>query len=148
MLLVIIDESNIGRRRDQHIDRWQLDRLRIAINDMRIGSAPQRREFGDAFERVERVAPQEADCIGCRRADAIVLVTVVRFGLRLARKIEIEMRRQPRGPGGARQDDLQDVLVFILLDRVAKQQQGAQRVGMIPGAQVHALSRDRLVLAE
>ena len=99
---------------------------------------PHARELLDACERVERVAAQEADRRLDRPARPLVLVAPVLAGLRLARRLEVEVRRAARRPRRARQHDAQHVAVLVLADQLAECKQLAERLGRIPALDVAA----------
>ena len=62
-----------------------------------------------------------------RPALALVLVAPVRLTLRNAREVEVEVRREPRRPRGAGEDDPQDVRVLVVADDRAPEEKLGRR---------------------
>src|SRR6266542_1552417 len=77
----------------------------------------------DPRQCVERVAAQEADRRFDGTAEAAMLMAPVLAGLRLTRRLEVEMRSAARGASGTRQDDPQNVPMLVLADHVAEGEQ-------------------------
>ena len=98
MLFVVVDQPRIGRRR-QHavVPLRQLLRPDIAVDHGR-GSCVRThaRERLQPGKRVERVPTEELRGRLHRTALAAMLVAPVRADLRLARKVQIEVRRPAR----------------------------------------------------
>src|SRR5579862_6925942 len=63
-----------------------------------------------------------------------MLMAPVRFALRCAREVEVEMRRQSRRPGSAREDHAQDVCVLELVDERAEGEKLARGTRREPDA--------------
>ena len=113
VLLVVVDQPRVGRRRDDAVERpAQVELARVAVEDLR---DPVRRAYvrerRDPLERVERVAQQEAARGFHRPAGSAVLEAPVLVELRLAREVEVEVRRPPRRAGRAREHDPEHVRV-------------------------------------
>jgi hypothetical protein len=97
MLLVIVDEPRIRRRREHAVVSPDvLNLARVVVNDG--GPAAVRsdtRELLDPRERVERVPPKECSRRLHRPADALVLVAPVLADLWRTRRLEVEVRGAP-----------------------------------------------------
>ena len=96
-------------------------------------------ELLDARERVERVAAQESNGGLDGLARALVLVAPVLAGLRLTRRLEVEMRCPPCGACGARENHAQHVGVLVLGGQVAEREELGRRARCIPALQVRLL---------
>ena len=111
VLPVVVDQPRVRRRGDDAVVRpAEVELARVAVEDR--ATRPARahaRERLDPVERVERVAEEEPTRRLDRLAFAAVLVAPVRLELRLAREVEVEMRRPPRRAGSPRQDDPEHV---------------------------------------
>ena len=83
-----------------------------------LGARAARRELLEPRQRVEQVAREElAAPARTGAAHAPVLVAPVLAALRRARKVEVEVGRQPRRAGGARKHDAQHVCVRVALEQ-------------------------------
>src|SRR5690349_14023541 len=104
---------------------------------MRVGlCTAEARELLDPRDRVERVALQELASRLDGPAAAAVLVAPVRLELRSLRKIEIEVRRPAGRTRRAGEDDPEDVLVLVLADERAPEEQLGRRLGSEPAADI------------
>jgi hypothetical protein len=133
VLLVVVDQPRIRRRGDDPVETGaEVELPRVAVQHARRAPArPHARELSNPLQRVERVPAQEASSLAHRPARPLVLVAPVLRALRGAREVEIEVRRAPRGPGRARQDDSQDIRVLVVVDKPAEEEQlggGPRRV--------------------
>ena len=140
MLLVVVDQARVGRRRDDPVERaGQVEVAGIAVQHL--GLAPARahaRELSDPRERVERVAAQEVLGALDRAADLLVLVAPVLADLRLAREVEVEVRRPACRASRPREHDAQDVGVLVLVDEGAEERElccgaGGEPLGEVAG---------------
>src|SRR4051794_27517735 len=105
MLLVVVDQARVRRRGDDAVEGLAvLNYARVVVQDARgrLVVADDVEEL-DATQRVERVAPQECRSRLHRPAHALVLVAPVLARLRLARRLEVEMRGATRRPCGTRE---------------------------------------------
>src|SRR5260221_1483791 len=95
VLLVIVDEPRIRRRSEHRVERpTELRLAGIAVDDSRPAlEVPHLGELLDPRERVARVPAEEADGGLHGTARAAVLVAPVLPPLRLARRLEVEVRR-------------------------------------------------------
>src|SRR5581483_12209036 len=103
VLLVVVDQARVRRRGDDGVERpIELQPAGVAVAEA--SSVCTRAGAGerlDPRQRVEGVAPDEVIRSLDRPALALVLVAPVRLALRRAGEVEVEVRRQPRGPRGA-----------------------------------------------
>ena len=127
--------SNVSAYSTSHASPWRTRASRV--------SSRTRRERLDARERVERVAAEEAGRGLDRTAGPPVLVAPVLAHLRLARRLEVEVRGAPRRPGGAREHDAEQVLVLVLADQLAEGEQLRRRLRLVPAADVRRRARAR-----
>ena len=97
-------------------------------------------ELHDPRHRVEPVTAQELRRRLDRTACPLVLVAPVLPELRLAREVEVEVRRPPRRAGRAREDDAQDVRVLVLGDERPEAQQVVARRRCVPRVDVRRRS--------
>ena len=67
-----------------------------------------------------------------------MLVAPVLARLRLARRLEVEVRSSARRARGAGEDDAQDVAVLVLVDEIPEREQLRDRVRRVPLAHVRA----------
>ena len=138
MLLVVVDQARVRRRGDDAVVRaFEVDRAGVAVQhpgDAAVG--PHRRERLDPLERVERVAQEEPAGRFDRLALAAVLEAPVGLELRLARELEVEVRRPPRRAGRAGEHDAQHISRADLLDERPEVQQLLCRSRREPGAHV------------
>ena len=122
MLLVVVDEPGIRRRREDRVEgASEHDLGRVAVDDL--GGVPPSTHALEGLqpvERVDEVAAQELVCLLHGRAGAAVLVAPVGLALRRAREVEVEVRGQPRRSCGPREHDAKDVGVLVVLEERAK----------------------------
>ena len=107
----------------------------------RVRRAPHALERLDPLERVDEVPVEELRRLLHGRALAAVLVAPVRLALGRAREVEVEVRRQPRRPGRAREHDAKDVGVLVLVDERAEVEELGRRLRREPLSDVPARSR-------
>ena len=138
MLLVVVDQPRIRRRRDDSVeDAAEFDLARVTVDGMRVTMlCAHLRERLDPRQRVERVAPQEGLRLLDWTAFALVLVAPVRLDLRHARHIQIEVRRPSRRARGTSQDHVQHVAMLVLGGELAERQQLPRGPRREPLAQV------------
>src|SRR6476620_4419405 len=100
MLLVIVDQARVrGRGEHAVVASRQLFLTHVAVDDR--GDAAARtdtRELLQPRQGVERVPPQELRSRFDGTTFTTMLVTPIGVDLRLARKLEIEVRRATRRP--------------------------------------------------
>ena len=138
VLTVVLDQARIRRRRDDAVVRpLEIDRARVAVQHPREPPVGTHGGEGlDPVERVERVAEEEAAGRLDGLALAPVLVAPVGLETRLAREVEVEVRRPAGRAGGAGKHDAEDVGGAHLVDERAVVEQllgGGRRV---PGSDV------------
>ena len=90
----------------------------------------------DPIEGIEGVAQQEPPRCVDGAALATVLEAPVRLELRLPRELEVEVRRPARRPGGASQDDAEDIGRSDLIDQPAEVEKLLRRRRGVPAAHV------------
>ena len=138
MLLVVVDQPRIRRRRDDAVVRaFEIDHAGVAVQHPGDEAVRARgRERLDPLERVERVAQQEP----AGRLDGLALAPVleapVGLELGLARELEVEVRGAAGGAGRAGQHDPQHIGRADLLDERPEVQQLLCSSRREPGAHV------------
>ena len=143
MLLVVVDQPRVRRRRDDAVERAaELELADVSVEHDRLAPArAHARELTDPLEGVERVAAQEVLGSFDRAAELAVLVAPVLATLRLAREVEVVVRRPPRRAGRAREHDSQDVAMLVLVDERAVEQELGRRPRRVPGVEVGIRAR-------
>ena len=117
MLLVVVDQARIRRRGDDAVTAGQLDVARVAMQHL--SGTPARaepRELLDPRHGVQAVAAEELRRRLHRPARALVLVAPVFADLRLAREVEVEMRRAPGRTRRPRKHDPEHVRMLVVGD--------------------------------
>ncbi len=110
MLLVVVDQPGVRRRRDdacRAISEVNLARIGVHHRNPSVGL--ESGKSSQTADRVERVPPQKLHRLIDRPAGSLVLVTVVLTASRQSRKIEIEVSRLSSGPSRPRQDDAPNI---------------------------------------
>ena len=125
VLLVVVDQPRVRRRRDNRVERARdVELARVAVDDGRVDVLCSRRgERLDPVERVEGVAQQEAPRLLDRLAGASVLVAPVGLELRLSRKVEVEMGRAACRASRPREHDPQHIRRRDLIDERPEMEQ-------------------------
>ena len=125
MLLVVVDQAGVRRRSDDAVVRPpELELTRVAMeHDRRPLRIAHVREVLDPRCGVEQVAGQELVRALDRPAHPAMLVAPVLARLRRARKVEVEVGRQPSRARRASEHDPQHVLARVLRDQRAEVEQ-------------------------
>src|SRR6476661_7900380 len=111
MLLVIVDQARVRRRREHAVvASRQLLLTHVTVDDRGDAAAgTDTREVLQPGQGVERVPPQELRGGLDRTAFPTMLVTPIRLELGLARKLKIEVGRATRRSCRTREDDAKHV---------------------------------------
>jgi hypothetical protein len=136
VLLVVVDQAGIRRRGDDAVEAASV--VELAGVAVQHGRGPiavaHARELLDPSNGVEPVALEEVRSALDRAALPLVLVAPVRITLGDAREVEVEVRRQPRRPSGAREHHAQHVRVLVAVDEPAEREQVAGGLRRVPAA--------------
>src|ERR671919_1216374 len=110
VLLVVVDQPRVGRRRDDQVDgTGRIRRARIGVEHRRIRARADVGVLVHALDGVAHVAAQELVRLPDRAAGAAVLVAEVLPAHRLGGEVEVVVAGEPRGAGGAGEHDAPEV---------------------------------------
>ena len=142
VLLVVVDEARIGRRREDEIDGpGRIDLARVALDDRDRVVGAQVAELLHPLRRVAGVAAEELPRLADGTADAPVLVAEVLAPHWLAREVQVVMTRQSRRARGTREHDAPEIRIGGVLDLRAERRQLGERLRREPALQVAGAPR-------
>jgi hypothetical protein len=137
VLLVVVDETRIGRRGQHEVDRRRrIHEPRIAVQYVDGLRRARLRELLHPLHRVTHVAPEKLLRLPHRPAHAPVLVAEVLAVHRLRREVEIVVPRKARRTGRAREDDLPELRVGGAFDPLAEGHELSERARRIPAPEI------------
>src|SRR6478672_4102923 len=138
MLLVIVDQSRIRRRREDSVEPpRQRFRAHVRVNHRRLApTTSHTSELLQPCQSVERVTTKELRSSLDGTALAPVLVAPVRLELRLLRKLQVEVCRATGRPRRTGEHDSQNVGMFVVVDDRAESQELPRRLWCVPPPEI------------
>ena len=146
VLLVIVNQSDVGRARDYAVRFLGLDYAAVSVTHNDLGVSPHLHEGPHPPDGVHRVPREELERLLSRVAYPRVLVAPVRFPLGMLGKVQVVMRDQPRRTRRTSKNDFQQVPILVIprLDEATVSQQLQQRLGSVPLSKVLVVRRRRV----